>query len=1114
MDFIPNIFRHIRLQVALFAGSQATPAQIKFRRRPFRAVFLFMLTPMLISCKATALERPVRDDVSVLHINREDPHASMMVFPSKEEARVHERERSPWFRSLNGIWKFHWVSRPAERPRDFYRSDFDDSSWDAITVPSNWEMEGHGIPIYSNIRYPFDISELRAPHDWNPVGSYRRQFVLPDDWDGRQVFANFDGVSSAFHLWINGEHAGYSQGSRTPAEFNITKLLKTGENQIAVEVYRWSDGAYLEDQDFWRLSGIFRDVYLWTTPNRHIRDFVVTSTLDDDYHNGIFSLRGEVALYDGLTDAGVTVDVELYDADNRQVVRRRTAVQAEGGRTPFQMDESIIREVNQWSAETPYLYDLFITLRDSQERVLAVIPRKVGFRRVEIAGGRIRVNGRAVRFKGVNRHEHSPETAHYVTRQDMMEDIILMKQNNINSVRTAHYPNHPLWYELCDEFGLYVIDEGNIETHEFGGFDKGNLLANHPDWKDAHIDRVKRMVYRDRNHPSIIIWSLGNEAGDGPNIKAVYDWVKETDPSRPFHYEGTTFPGNFFHADIASWMYAPPEQCERWIEEQPDIPLILCEYTHAMGNSNGSMDAYWKLIYEDNNFQGAFVWDWVDQGIRQPVPEPFRSISGLDDVIVYGGWFENRHGIQNDGNFNMNGLIGADRTPHPALHALKYFQQYASVEPVDWDRGVFRILNRFDFLMLNEKLAGRWEVIEDGMPVMGGMLPDLNIAPWESKEVVLPLQGFRFREGREYHVTFSFVNRKATFYADEGYEMGWEQFRVPASAWPMPGEPGEADLLQVGINDNHFAVAGRGFHIVFDLVQGLMESYHVDGAKVVSRGPQIDFWRALTDNDRAVVRSADAEEYWVPPTEKDLEAMQAAREFEMMRWRGAHYALVDRVLINGDEHDGSTLNRAPLMEHVTVRFELNLPAVDAKAAVLYEIYQDGAVDVTTEYTPGPAGSVPGYVPRFGNRMKLAPGFDNITWYGRGPHPTYSDRNVERIGIFHSTVAQEWVDYSRPQENGNKMDVRWVTMTNGDGAGLKFTGTPLVNFSAAHFSREEMETSRYTFEMEPLKSIFLNIDLRQMGVGGYNSWTARALPEKDFRIRNERMKYTYRMEPVR
>ncbi len=1081
---------------------------------PYRTVIFLLLASLVSTCSALAMERPAWDDVRVLHINREQPHTSMMVFPSKEEARVHDRDRSPWFRSLNGIWKFHWASKPDEKPRDFYRNDFDDSGWGTIKVPSNWELEGYGIPIYSNIRYPFDISELRAPLDWNPVGSYRHHFVLPDEWDGRQVFITFDGVSSAFHVWVNGEHAGYSQGSRTPAEFNITSYLKAGDNQIAVEVYRWSDGAYLEDQDFWRLSGIFRDVYLWTTPNRHIRDFVVTSTLDDGFRNGIFSLEGEIALYNDLTRDEVTVDVALYDHDSRQIINKRTTLLADGDLTSFRIEESIIREVNPWSAEIPYLYDLYISLRDTEGQVLAVIPRKVGFRRVDISGGRIRINGKPVRFKGVNRHEHSPETAHYVTRQDMVEDIILMKQNNINSARTSHYPNHPLWYELCDKYGLYVIDEANIETHEFGAFDPENLLANDPGWKEAYIERVKRMVYRDRNHPSVIIWSLGNEAGEGSNIKAVYDWVKATDPSRPFHYEGTTFPGNFFHADIASWMYAPPEQCERWISEQPDIPLILCEYTHAMGNSNGSMDAYWKLIYEDNNFQGAFVWDWVDQGIRQPVPGPYRSISGLDDVYVYGGWFENRHGIQNDGNFNMNGLVSADRTPHPALYALKYFHQFASVEPVDWDRGLFRVLNRFDFLTLGEKLAGKWEIIEDGVPITGGMLPDLNIAPWESKEVVLPLQRVRFREGREYHVNFSFINRKTTFYAEEGYEMGWEQFRVPGSAWPKLQEPGKTALLQVGMNDNHFAVAGQGFHVVFDVVQGLMESYYLDGMKVVSRGPKIDFWRAPTDNDRAVIRSADAEEYWVPPTEKDLEAMQAASEFDMMRWRGAHLALVDKVLINGEEHDGWTLNRAPLMEHVSVRFELKLPAINARASVLYEIYQNGAVDVTTEYMPGPAGSVPGYMPRFGNRMKLAPGFDTIAWYGRGPHPTYADRNVERVGINHSTVAQEWVDYSRPQENGNKMDVRWVTMTDNDGTGLKFTGAPLINFSAAHYSREEMETSRYTFEMEPLKSVFLNIDLKQMGVGGYNSWTARALPEKDFRIRNEPMKYTYRMEPVR
>jgi beta-galactosidase len=477
-----------------------------------------------------ALDRPEWNNVGVLEINREKPRSTMMVFDTPENALSFDYEQSEYYNSLNGIWKFHWSRNPASRPATFFEAGFSDASWDDIEVPSIWELKGYGIPIYTNINYPFDISELEAPVEDNPVGSYRRQFSVPNHWDGRDVFIVFDGVQSAFYIWVNGQKVGYSQGSRTPAEFNITPYLKTGENTLAVEVYRWSDGSYLEDQDFWRLSGIYRNVYLWSTPKSHIRDFVITSTLNNTFENGIFSLKAE--LRDPLGSASL-LEYTMLDRQGREVLSGSQQLNNDHGEW-LTTQEQRIAEVNSWNAETPYLYDLLLVLKDARGNTLEVIPQKVGFRRVDIAAGRLLINGQAVLFKGVNRHEHHPERGHYVTREDMIRDIKLMKQNNINAVRTSHYPNAPEWYRLCDEHGIYLINEGNIETHGFGNHNN-NLLSNHPDWKEAHIDRVKRMVHRDRNHPSVVIWSLGNESGDGPNVKAVYDWVKETDPSRPFH---------------------------------------------------------------------------------------------------------------------------------------------------------------------------------------------------------------------------------------------------------------------------------------------------------------------------------------------------------------------------------------------------------------------------------------------------------------------------------------------------------------------------------------------------------------------------------------------------
>lgn len=1043
---------------------------------------------------ASAQERTEWDDVNVLHINKEAPRTTMMVYPSKEQAATFDRAKSDYFKLLNGEWKFNWVRSPDDRPKDFFRTDYDVSEWGTISVPSNWEMQGHGIPVYTNIRYPFEIADLKAPRDWNPVGSYKRTFNVDEHWDGRQIFVGFDGVASAFYIWINGEFVGYSQDSRTLAEYNITDYISSGENEIAVEVYKWSDGSYLEDQDFWRLAGIFRDVYLWSTPEIHLRDFLITSTLDDEYQNGIFELSGEFVNY-GSQDGAVKVSYELFDMDGNSVLSNSEDVSLQQSEASFSFDTKSIENVAQWNAEQPNLYDLYITTQNINGEILAVIPKKVGFRRIEIENGRFLVNGEAVRLRGVNRHEHSQHTAHHVTKEDMMNDIKLMKKHNVNAVRTAHYPNHPLWYSLTDKYGLYVIDEGNIETHEFG-LNVDNELANHPDWKEAHIDRVRNMIYRDRNHPSIIIWSLGNESGDGPNMTAVYEFVKELDPTRPFHYEGTTMDGGLFNADIGSFMYATPERVQRFIEEKPDVPLILCEYTHAMGNSNGFLSAYWDLIYADNNFQGVFVWDWMDQGLRHSVPERFRQTSGLDEFIVYGGYFEDPHGIQHDGNFNMNGVVAADMTPRPGLKALKYYHQYVQVQPDDLDRGRFLITNRYDFIKLNEKMDARWEIVEDGHVIQSNAISGLDLLPWETRTLNLPLSSIEFQNDKEYHINFVFSTNEETFYAEKGYELAWKQFQLPFGNEKTLPEPQQAGLLNSSLNGNHFTVAGDDFHVVFDVLTGIMESYNIGDEIILLSGPELDFWRALTDNDRGGIRT------------------QGARNIDMMIWRGAHNSIRRAFRVNGERANPNNYNRVPPVEHIQFEVELDLPAIGASATKTYEIYQDGTIDVTVVYEPGDRAGIPGMMPRFGTRMELAPGFDQLTWYGPGPEPTYADRNHERVGIYSSTVAEEWIEYSRPQENGNKTDVRWITLVDENGLGVKFTSNSLISTSASHYHRDDMERSRYTWQMEPRSSVFLNIDYKQMGVGGFDSWSPQSFPRPDFRVFNEEMTFMYRMQPVR
>lgn len=1050
-----------------------------------KLILLFLLFNVLPNLAGQ--KRPEWDNVKVLQQNRENPHTTMMVFPSASEAGKFERETSSYFFSLNGEWKFNYSGKPADRPVDFYNTSYDDSHWGNIKVPSNWEIEGHGVPIYTNTKYPFDISDLRAPYENNPVGSYRRNFMVPQGWQNRQVFITFDGVSSAFYLWINGTRVGYSQGSRTPAEFNITKYLKPGENLIAVEVYRWSDGSYLEDQDFWRLSGIFRDVYLWSTSDIHIRDFKVSSTLDDSYQNGLLGLSGEIVRYKGAGNR-YNLEIQLFDANKALIHSQTLPITAGKGTTSFSLPEKTIMNVQQWSAEKPYLYDLLVFLKDADNKILEVIPQKAGFRRVELKNGRILVNGKAVIFKGVNRHEHSHLNAHYVSREEMMQDIILMKQNNVNSVRTSHYPNHPLWYQLCDQYGLYVIDEGNIETHGFGMTDS-NLPSNLPDWKDAYLDRIQRMVYRDRNHPSVIIWSLGNESGDGPNVKAVHEWIRANDPSRPFHYEGATHSlkstgivpqGKTLNTDIGSWMYATPEECENWIKYQPEIPLILCEYTHAMGNSNGNLKAYWDLLYADNNFQGAFVWDWVDQGIRQPVPEAYRKSSGMNYFTAYGGWWENKRGIYNDGNFCMNGLISADQKPHPGLFALKYHQQNVLVEAVNWKDWKFKITNRYYFLNLNESLAGKWELVNEGRIILSGDLQELNLEPGKSMEVEIPIQGFTPEKEKEYFINFNFINKYKTFYADKGFQMAWEQFPLPQNSFHILSEPAKTTPLKTFNNGKHFGVAGDDFAVVFNLITSKIETYYLDGEPVIINGPQVDFFRAMTDNDIGAARGGRS---------------------PLLIWSGAHHMMVDQFNIK--EEPGL----------VSVRVEARLTAIESKLTMDYLIYQNGIIDVKSSFTPGEK-TLPEFMPRFGNRMTISPEYDKIEWYGPGPNPTYPDRNVEKTGVYKSTVADEWIEYSKPQENGYKTDTRWLKLTNSAGKGLKFSGTPLIGFNASHFTREEIENSRYSFQMIPHSKVYLNIDKGQMGVGGYDSWSMRGLPVEEFRIRTEAMDYHYRIEPVR
>ena len=1017
-------------------------------------------------------QRPAWDDPGVSQVNTLPPRASFIPFASRERALEHANEpkRSSRYRSLTGEWAFQWSPNPTSRPAEFHRPGFSTANWEQITVPSNWQIEGHGLPIYANSRYPFDTSELRPPRDWNPVGSYRRSFTLPDAWHaepGSRIYLHFEGVDSAFQLWLNGREVGYSQGSRTPAEFDVTDFLQDGENLVAVQVYRWSDGAYLEDQDFWRLSGIFRDVYLWRGAPRGLRDIEVVADYEPADGSGHLVLRVETR-----GDRPVALGAELLDARGERVgVFGDTRESGSATNPDWELD---LEAVTPWSAEHPNLYTLLVTVEDGDWR--EVVPLRVGFRRVEIRDSILWVNGRAVVLKGVNRHEHEPDTGHVVTREGMLRDIALMKQHNINAVRSSHYPNVPEWYRLCDEHGLYVMDEANIETHGFGRGDPQHVLVNHPDWRQAHVDRVVRVIERDRNHPSIIAWSLGNESADGPNMLAAYHEAKRRDTTRPVHYENSQLPAfDGSSSDLISHMYLPASQIDRELAKWPDNPFLLCEYSHAMGNSNGNLDAYWDRIWAEPRLAGAFIWDWADQGLRQPIPFGRIDPWGRTEFLAYGGWWEDRAGVPHDGNFCMNGLVSADREPHPGLLALKHQHQPVSGR---LDGNSLLLTNRYDFTDLADMMTVRWSRAVDGEVLASGELDVPSTAPGATARIALPDAAVT-RIGRgEAVLTLSYRARGAEAFVEPGHEIGWDQF-VLDGAW-RAGDPATGAPPTVTNDDERIMVESAGWSINFSKSSGRLTGWRLDGQSLVD-GSRPDMARAETDNDRGAGYGSDRN--------GPLAGLDA--------WTDAHDTWRPDVRI-AETRDANTM-----------AIVASGPLLYGKAMleIRYTIHPTGELEVDYRYRAN--ADLP-LLPRIGMLWVLSPELNRIRWYGPGPNPTYSDRNFERLGIWESTVLNDWIDYSRPQENGNKVGVRWMEMTDGAGAGLRFEalgGSPL-SINALPWPASRLRATDYSWQLPRPDATYLNIDFAQMGVGGDNSWGATA--HEGYQLSAREYAYRYRV----
>jgi beta-galactosidase len=1028
----------------------------------------------------------------VSSINTERPHATFVPFPSRDEALRLRPEQSPNVLSLNGQWKFQWSPRPADRPLAFFRADFDDAPWGDIAVPGTMEWQGHGKPLYIDEGYTFKADPPRVPADDNPVGSYRRTFDLPVSWQGRHVFVHFAGVSSAFYLWVNGERVGYSEDSRTPAEFDITRFVRPGRNLIAAEVYRYSDGSYLECQDFWRLSGIFRDVFLFSTPQTHIRDFWARASLDDQYRDGQLDLDVELHRYDEGAAAPRAVVAELLGPDGKTVwgpARMPGAVG--GGGSSLARLHATVPGVAPWTAETPSLYRVLLTLEDEKGAAIETVTARVGFRRVEIAAGQLRVNGVPIVIRGVNRHEHDPDNGYTIGTDMMLADIRLMKQFNINAVRASHYPNDPRWYDLCDEYGLYVVDEANIESHGIS-FDADKTLANKPEWRDAHLDRTRRMVERDKNHPSVIIWSLGNEAGDGINFQATYAWIKRRDPSRPVQYEPAELRA---HTDIYVPMYARPYQLENYARGPHDKPLILCEYAHAMGNSVGNLQDYWDVIERHPDvLQGGFIWDWANQGIWKTAPDGRR-------YYVYGGDYL-PPGAEFDPDC-LDGLVMGDRTPQPELWEVKKVYQPVKVRAVDAARGAFEVENRYAFLDLSH-LEARAIVTDDGVERWRGSVTLPPAQAGSRAPLTVALDGRRLGSGAgvERLLKIEFVTREATPLVPQDHVVAWDQFSLVTAAPAPPVSRVALPALTLTDDRSETRIAGSRFAVVFDKATGLISSFTYDGQPVLRGGPAPNFWRAPVDNDYGNGHQVRTAAWREASASRRLRRFSARFSDEHSSFMSPFGRSTDWTTLAGGTVHIRTLDAPVAPGSVVVEAEWDLPSVSSSVRFEYIVGNDGTVVVRSVFAPGDR-PLP-ELPRFGTTMELPAGFDAAAWYGRGPQENYIDRRTgAAVAFYHSDVADLAFPYERPQETGTRTDTRWVALTSrGSGVGLLVVGLPTFEFSAYPYALGDFDggakkTQRHSIDLTRRDFVTLNIDRAQMGLGGDTSWGA--LPHREYRI---------------
>jgi beta-galactosidase/beta-glucuronidase len=1032
--------------------------------------------------------------LACLQKNRLANRAYFVPYIEEKAALSFERGNSPFFKLLNGAWKFAYSQTPEQAPQGFEAEKFEVGAWDTIEVPSSWQMQGYGHPHYTNVIYPFPVDPPHIPTE-NPTGCYKRTFDVSDEWvEDRYVTLRFEGVDSAFHVWVNGIEVGYSEGSRLPSEFAISEYLRPGRNSIAVRVYQWSAASYIEDQDQWWFSGIFRDVYLLVHPKVYLADIAVKAGLDAAYRDGRLAVSVTVGNVGQERARSGRVALQLLNERGEAVgleVAEKTFTVASEGQVELDF-QAEIQAPRQWSAEDPYLYRALVTVFDEAGKTLEVVPTRIGFRRVELKDGVFLVNGSAIKLKGVNRHDHHPDLGKAVPYAAMVQDVVLMKQHNINTVRTSHYPNDPRFLDICDEYGLYVIDETDLECHGFitagverkpeTGSDAPNIMnheereriaarwvSDNPEWEASYVDRAARMVERDKNHASIIMWSLGNESFFGRNHEAMAAWIRAHDTSRLIHYEGDR---KAKVADVFSTMYTSVENLAK-LGEQTDLekPHILCEYAHAMGNGPGGLTEYWETIYAYRRLQGGCVWEWCDHGIRQRTPDG-------REYFAYGGDFGDE---PNDGNFVIDGLVSADRVPSPGLVEYKKVIEPVKVELVDKAQGVVRIQNRYDFSDLSH-LAGAWSLIREGVVVQQGVLALPEIPAQEVATVQIPFVLPEDTRGWEYWLNIDFVLAVDTRWAKQGHEIANAQFLVAEADPDGFGVVQARPALQSHIEGSTLVIEGPEMEVRFDLVYGSISSWVSQGISLIEVGPRLAFWRATTDNDRGFGTQALAE--W-----KECGIDRLRQRIDEVKWEHVEGGQAVKIEVSA--------RIAPPIKSwgIMCRYE-------------YTVYGTG--DIVVEVKGVPAEGGPRRLPRIGLELRLPRQFASVSWYGRGPGESYVDtKEANRVGVYEKTVDELYTPYTFPQENGNRSEVRWVAVADQRGAGLLAVGMPELSFSLHRYTTEQLEAARHTYELEDSGQLIWHLDYRQDGIGS-SSCGPDLMPQ--YCLRTEPFAFALRLRP--